>query len=287
MNGRLIQKLFLDPNNRLPIYKVSVNRGVIRFSDTLQHLIRVSVLDAYGNESQLLFNVHSAGMVNPPVVRRYDSAFVTRFYYNRMNVFEKPDIKLMVPAGALFDNLNFTFSREKSDTLILSDIFNIHQMYVPLNKSYTLSIKPLNLVSGLHNKAMIVSMGKNGARISYGGVYKDGFVTAQVKNFGRFFIAVDTMAPLITPENFLDDTEYSEGQTISFRVTDQESGIRKYSGYVDKKWALFEYDAKNDLLSYTIDRQRLAKGEKHIIEIMVADKRDNVSHFRGNFFFSQ
>jgi murein DD-endopeptidase MepM/ murein hydrolase activator NlpD len=283
-SGKNIQKLFLDPNNRLPIYKVSVNRGIIYFSDTLMHNIRIAVTDAYGNVSDLKFRVRSA-YLPLSVTMQDDSNVVAAFNYDTLNVFEEPDIRVVIPRNALYKNIRFRFSREPSDSNGLSDIFNIHEVYTPLNKSYVISIKPKDLSPKLQSKVLMASMDEKGQWVSQGGNYKNGFVTAQVQTFGRFFIAVDTISPEIIPVSFTPDKNYAEGQVISFRITDKGSGISKYAGYIDKHWVLFEYDGKKDLLTYTMDGKRLEKGKKHKLEIITTDNRDNVTRFTDGFNF--
>ncbi len=115
-SGKNIQKLFLDPNNRLPIYKVSVNRGVIHFSDTLMHNIRIAVTDAYGNVSDLKFRVRSAAYLPLSLTMQDDSNTVAEFNYDTLNVFEEPDIRIVIPRNALYNNIRFRFSREPSDS---------------------------------------------------------------------------------------------------------------------------------------------------------------------------
>jgi len=284
-SGKNIQKLFLDPNNRLPIYKVAVNRGVIHFSDTLLYNMCIAVSDAYGNESKLKFRVRSAGYIPLSVNMQDDSNVVAEFKYDSLNVFEEPDIRVVLPRNALYRNIRFRFSRETSDSTGLSDIFNVHEVFTPLSKSCVVSIKPKNICPKLQSKVLLASMDEKGQWINQGGNFKNGFVTAQVKTFGRFIIAVDTINPEIIPVKFIPDKNYAEGQVISFRITDKGSGISKYAGYIDKRWALFEYDGKNDLLTYTMDGKRLEKGRFHKFEIMVTDERDNVARFAGGFYF--
>jgi hypothetical protein len=164
-------------------------------------------------------------------------------------------------------------------------VHQVHNEYTPLLKSFILSVKPVYLPEYLQDKALIASPGPKGEWISQGGAYKNGFVTAQVKTFGRFFIAVDTLNPIISPVSFKAGNKYAQGQALTFRIADNQSGIRKYNGYIDKKWALFEYDAKNDMLSYSIDEARLEKDRSHILEIIVTDNKDNTASFRGEFFY--
>jgi hypothetical protein len=284
-SGKTIQKLFVEPNNRLSIYKGVIDRGIIRFSDTLVHMMAMSVEDAYGNLSSLHFKVRSSSIRYSPQNREEDSNVVARFCYDSLNVFEQADVKVVVPRDALFTNIRFRFSKEKCDSVNLSDVFEIHQVYTPLNKPYILSIKPYKIPAGLHSKVLIAGVNENGNWSSYGGNFKNGFVTTQLKTFGRFYITVDTLNPVITPVDFASDKKYTEGQVISFRIADKQSGIRKYSGTIDKNWALFEYDAKNNLLTYTMDEKRIGTGKKHSVEIMVADNRDNVTHFLDSFYF--
>jgi murein DD-endopeptidase MepM/ murein hydrolase activator NlpD len=282
-SGKNIQKLFLDPNNRLPIYKVAVNQGIIHFSDTLLHKMCITVSDAYGNESDLKFRVRSAAYFPFPRSAQDDSNIVAEFHYDTLNVFEEADVRIVIPRFALYNNIRFRFSREPSDSTALSDIFNIHDVFTPLNKSYVVSIRPKNLDPKLFGKVLLTGMDEKGQWISQGGNYKNGFVTAQVRNFGRFILAVDTLNPEIIPVNFIPGKEYAEGQVLSFRIRDKESGISKYAGYIDKHWALFEYDEKKDLLTYTVDGKRLERGRAHKLEIIITDNRDNVTRFTVGF----
>jgi len=284
ISGRKIQKLFIDPNNRLKIYKVAVNRGVLQMTDTLMHTIRIVVKDTYANEAVLHFSIQNTAAVSQ-LKNKNDSTIVGRFRYNTLNVFENQDIRIVVPRDALFNNIDFHYAQIKNDSCLWSVIHLVHNEFTPLFKSYILSIRPSNLPLVLQDKALIASPGKNGEWISQGGEFKNGFVTTQVKSFGQFFIAVDTVSPVINPVAFKAGDRYTTNQVISFNITDSQSGIRKCNGYIDKKWALFEYDAKNDQLTYTIDDSRLEKDRSHVLDIIVTDNKDNVTNYKTEFFY--
>lgn len=282
---RKIQKLFLDPNNKLVIYKVAVNRGILNLQDTLKHKVRIIVRDTYGNESALSFIIQATGRAFQPGDGIHLPTYADEFRYDTLNVFEDQDIRIMVPKDALFDNIGFQYARINNDSCKWSLIHQVHNEYTPLLRAYILSIRPSYLPANLQGKALIAGQIKTGEWVSQGGEYKNGFVTSQVKTFGRFCITVDTLSPEIIPVSFKAGNRYASGQVLTFQITDTLSGIRKYNGYIDKKWALFEYDAKNDLLSYRIDGSRLEKNRTHLFEIIVADNKDNVASFRGEFFY--
>lgn len=282
-SGRIIQKLYVDPNNKLGIYATSTDRGIFRFSDTLLHQARITVADVYGNESVLSFMLKSSLPEVSPAPVPKDSSVVSTFRYDDLNVFEDGDVRVVVPEDALYDNIYFQYEKILSCTGCLSDTFAVHNVYTPLHKSYILSINPKNLPSEFRDKVFIARKDKDGKMVGYGGEYRNGFVTTQLRSFGRFYLAIDTTGPVIFPLRFMENGQYTGGQMLSFTIKDPESGIRNYNGYIDGEWTLFKYDAKNDLLTYLIDEERLTKSGTHQIEIIVTDDQDNISHFRSSF----
>ena len=258
----------------------------MRFSDALEHNIIISVADAYDNRSDLLFKVHSSELKGPVAsLIRNDTNTVANFYYDSLNVYETPEVRVVVPKDALFDNIKFQFTRTETDSGKFSPVFGIHREETPLKKSIVLSIKPRNLPPYLRSKAGITGIGAKGNVISQGGSYKNGYLTAQVKSFGRFYISIDTIVPVINPSGFRQGGKYTDGQLLTFRIRDYGSGIAKYSGYIDQEWALFEYDGKNDLLFYRIDGKRIQRGKTHKIEVIVSDNRENFNRFESTFYY--
>lgn len=69
--------------------------------------------------------------------------------------------------------------------------------------------------------------------------------------------------------------------TIRFSITDKLSGIVSYKGLLDGRWILMEYDAKNDRLQCTLDKQ-IAAGE-HTLKVIVTDDVKNESTYTLKF----
>jgi hypothetical protein len=284
-SDRKIQKLFLDPNNKLSIYSKVLNRGICCFSDSLKHFVSIIVKDAYNNQTSLSFTVKSIKYDLTVPTKLTDSSVVASFYYDSLNVFETENIKIVVPQDALFDNIAFSYSKEKPNDSLISDIHIVHNELTPLNKPYILSVKPFNLPHHLLIKALIVQVDKNNNLTAVGGNYTKGYVTATVKKFGKFAIALDSVPPQIIPITFVNKKKYVENQLISFKVMDNLSGISTYNGYIDGKWALFEYDPKKDLVFYKTDAARLAHDQLHHLELIITDNKNNISKFSGYFYF--
>jgi hypothetical protein len=284
-SGKKIQKLFIDPNNKLAIYKHALNRGIIQPDDNAAHTIQVVVRDTYGNSSALNFKLKFTRPSNAMLPGENDSLVVATFFYDSLNVYENTDIRVAVPRDALFDNIHFTYAKYSNDSIPYSAVHQVHNEYTPLFKPYILSIKPRGLPASFSSSALIARRESDGSWVSVGGDFKNGFVSARVKVFGQFIVTVDTAPPVIKPLLFNSGGKYVARQVIAFTIADSLSGIRKYAGYIDKKWALFEYDAKNHLLSYTLDDNRLEKDKMHLVELYVTDNKDNVTRFRDSFYY--
>ncbi|MBL4734476.1 MAG: M23 family metallopeptidase [Flavobacteriales bacterium] len=63
--GKHLQKSFIAPNNRLSIYKQSLNRGIVSFDDLKAHEMKYIIKDAYGNTSTLTIPVQGQMYIAP------------------------------------------------------------------------------------------------------------------------------------------------------------------------------------------------------------------------------
>ncbi len=128
----------------------------------------------------------------------------------------------------------------------------------------------------LGDKAVIT-----GAGLCDSSYYDNGYVKARARVFGEYFIRLDTVAPVITPVNIHNGSNFSKTKKIFFRMSDNLTGIKTYNGRIDGKWVLMEWDYKTKLLSYTFD-DSITNG-KHTFELSVGDGKNNISTFTADF----
>jgi hypothetical protein len=107
-------------------------------------------------------------------------------------------------------------------------------------------------------------------------------VKAMPKNFGSFFIAIDTIAPTIVPVNIANGKNMAGLSKMSFRISDGLSGIKSFNGYIDGKWVLMEFDTKTANLWHNFDERTLAG--KHTFELIVVDMKENVKRYAIDFY---
>lgn len=271
---RSIQKSFVEPGNPLKIYSGLINNGRINFNDGATHQLRYIITDSKGNSSVLPFTVNAgsapiATPVIPPGII---------YPYNKVNEFNTEDIKVVFPQGTLYSDLNFTYKKLPKPTgNAWSAVHQIHNRYTPLHIGFNISIKADNLPENLKNKALIVN--SNGS--SQGGFFENGYVKATPKNFGSFYIAIDTIAPRIIPVNISEGKNMAGLSKIFFKISDNLSGIKSFNGYIDGKWALMEFDTKTATLWHSFD-ERTASG-KHTLELVVVDMKENTRKYTVTF----
>lgn len=278
-----IEKEFVLPNDHLRLYRKKVNNGIFNFSDGKRHRVEIIIRDIFDNQSVLSFYVKSdirrktrqtAGTGNLSAVMPFE----------RNNRFSAKNVIVNIPSGTLFDTLFFQFSKTRGIPGSYSDMYHIHNRYTPLNRTFTLSIKPDRLPSsGKESKLLIVGYDNNLKKTPLLSTLDNGYLTATPDNLGDFYVGIDTVAPTIKPLDFTEGADLRGKTELRIRVADDFSGIKSYEPFIDDKWALFEYSQKENMLIYRFDSKRITKGSRHELSLKVTDYRDNVSSYRCSF----
>ncbi|RYE57949.1 MAG: M23 family metallopeptidase [Sphingobacteriales bacterium] len=270
-----IQKSFKDPGNPLPIYSGLVNNGRLTLHDDKVHAVRYTVTDVKGNKSVLIFNVRQVvgtGIKTPAPKEGI------LYSYNRQNEYKTDAVSIVFPFGTLYNDLNFIYkTTSKPIRNAFSEVHEIHNTLTPLHNGFDLWIKPDSTLGALKDKALIV----NTSRISQGGYFEDGYIKAKPRVFGNYFVAVDTVPPTIVPVNIGPNKNMSQAGRISFRISDNLSGIKSFNGYIDGQWILMEFDAKTASLWHIFDN-KISKGQ-HTFELIVEDMKANAKKYVVTF----
>lgn len=273
---RSIQKSFVDPGNPLTIYSNLVNNGRIEFTDGKLHRLKYTVSDATGNKSTLSFNVQAddKAIINTP-----EPTTGTTYSYATVNEFNNAEVKVILPKGTLYNDLNFTYKTlPKPLSNAFSNIHQIHNPLTPLHIGFEIWIKADSSFNKYKEKALIVST----SRSSQGGYFENGYVKAKPRTFGSYFIAIDTVPPTIVPVNISAGKSMAGISKMSFKIRDNLSGIKNFNGYIDGKWVLMEFDTKTASLWHTFD-DSTGPG-KHTLEIIVSDMKDNIKNYSISFY---
>jgi hypothetical protein len=205
--------------------------------------------------------------------------------YNKINRYIADDIYIAIPSGALYDTIYFSYSKQQGTAGMLSDLHYVHNKYTPVHKAYNLAIKPAVIPAGKESKLLLIQTDGNSKMSPVSSKFEDGYVTGEPLSFGMFYVGIDTIAPVISSNGFTPGADLRGRKELRIRIRDDFSGIGSYEPVIDGKWALFEYDQKNEVLIYNFTYKRLKEGTKHALTLEVTDNKGNKSEYSCDFLW--
>jgi hypothetical protein len=278
-----VERCFRLPGNHLySLYNDTNKTGYQLFTDDGTHDIKITVSDFNGNKSLIEFQTVTYASLNNQKYQVKPLGALPASHSKGIAV-HKNQLDVVIPAGALFGDFLYTDSEQKRPEY-LSPVYTVGDAYEPIFLPITIGIKPTeNISDSLKPKCVIVRLDPDGSWHSCGGSWNGKFLTAKSNKFGQFVILPDTIAPSITKEYVPADMNSFRGGVVQIKIDDILSGISTYSGMIDGKWTLFEYDKKEKML--TADIMSMMENKEHSIEMTVTDERGNIAVWKSNFYF--
>lgn len=276
-----IHKCYLEPNNKLPIYPISINRGHVFFSDDKAHAIRFVVKDAYGNTSILQDTVYSTSQ--PLKNSRISDQYLQEWAWNKAYYPQTADYAFEFPAENIYRNEVIRVTDRGHSPSYHSHVVEIGDDDIPVHANYKIKLDRSDVPDSLLPFVFVAQLNGNNRIVRSAGNKRDGnWITGTAKAFGKFALAIDSVSPTISPVNIAEGKEFDVYQTFSFNASDALTGIAKYDLYIDNNWALIAYDAKYDRFTYTIDPNKILPGI-HRLQFVVTDEVGNSRTFECNF----
>lgn len=270
-----VQKLFIEKNNPLSIYKNHVDNGVLTINDSLSYQYGIKIKDYAGNVTAI--NVPIVGKIdtlatpNPPI------ATDNYAYSDQPFTFSDGKFSVYIPKGALYEHtfLNLTSS---------SDTLHFHNEETPLHKNAIISYD-LSAYSGEDREKLYLGrLNRKGNDIYYTSTrIKDNALTTATKIFGKYTIGMDKTPPVITPKNVANGRWMSKYRYLKFKIEDAKSGIRGYRATVNGKFILMEYDYKTNTLVHDFNDNIVTDTENNL-KLIVTDNVGNSTTFETTFF---
>ncbi len=272
--GRVIEKGFALPGAKTSFYRGMINYGLIELTDNELHDVKYILKDANGNESVLNFKIKNSGPTTP------EKSAIKGKYFNYLtdNSFSTNEVKVHFPKGIFYDDLDFIYNVSPKTASSLSKIHHIHNKLTPVHQAYELQIKVDSNLFSIKDKLVVV----NANGVSQGGEFSHGFIKANPRVLGNFYLKSDVLAPVIVPVNVREGVNLSKESKIALRISDNLSGIKSFDGYIDNNWVLMEYEQRNGSLWHTFD-SRTGFG-KHTFKLVVTDMKNNTNTYSINFF---
>ena len=272
--GQRVQKLFQLSEYPLSVVAGNKKDGTIKVQPGSSYNYRVELYDFHGNKVELLLPIEFYS--SEPTIKKSIQKTPYFVKYRKESIFEKENVSVEIPEYAFYNDfyLNFDVSNE---------ILTLHDDSVPVHKNITITF---NDVKGLTEeqlaKTYIATL--DGYKLEYNKTYRKGnSFSIKTKSLGKYKLSQDTTPPRIYNVNFVEGKTLKDQKTISVLVTDLQSDINTYNGYLNGKWILLEYDYKTKKLVHNLDDNICVQG-RNDLKIVVTDNLQNSTTFESYFF---
>ena len=277
-NKKRIQKLYVEDYNPLKFYKTKLNNGYISVNHGESYNYEIHLADANGNTSKLTVPIIGDSSIN-------NFNYNTNKNLNKFNLIETKkdykfdfiDAKVSIPKGAFYKDVLLDISF-KNDTL------SIDKDTIPLLKPITISFNIDRYNDSIKDRLFVGKLSQNNKILSYS--YTMDVLNnkkSTTKSLGNYMIGLDTINPSISPIGFKQNDWISDFTNLKIKVKDNESGIRKYNGWINDKWILFELNTKKGVLVYDF-YDNVIKEAKNNLYIEVIDNVGNISKYKTVFY---
>ena len=272
---RRFQKLFIQKNNPLSIYKTERNHGVISLIESSKHLIKIEVLDFKKNITKIFIPIKGDKYKN---ILNNDNDFkigdINKLFINRNKRYfiNQHNSSLHIEKETFYRNL---FIKKNSST----DTLNLGSDTVPLLKSFKIKFKKPNY----KNSYIGIQNDKSNKLSFVSSTIKEDSIIAFSKRLGKYIVSRDTINPTITPLGFSKNDWISNLDYLKFQVRDTQTGIKNYRASINNKWVLMEPFNKNGVIRYDF-KDNIINKSKNVFKIEVSDNVGNTSVFETIFY---
>ena len=276
LKHKWVQCFFKLRGNHLDsIYRfLNKSMGAINIEDKKVHEVKIIVKDDRNNSSTILFCIKSADQPKQTIAHKSEIKFIA----GQQNNFSDPNVTFSLDAKQLYDDIYFVFNKI-SAVGIYSDRYRLHYAYVPVHHYFELQMKPNKPVPfALRSKVVIMYSDDKDEDGRVATFEDNGWYKAKVRNFGTYWLDIDTTAPVIKSMQ-KNGANLSKAKQITFDVKDEVTSVRSFSGYLDGKWICFEQHGSS--FFYKFD-EHCPKG-KHKLIFKAEDENENASTYNLNF----
>ena len=276
-SGNRYVRTEVDKHNKLSMYELKKGIVSIDEGDTVAISYRVS--DYMGNTSRVDFCLvgDSITDVNPPEMSR--SHYLVKGDGSLNSTVSLDGLKVTAEKGTFFRDtfVKVAALTDSTSKGCASRTFQYGEWDMTTFKQLKVKLRPDERWAC--DKRLYVAHIENGKTTSLGGKLVDGWVVTDTRTMGIYVLKIDSVAPRITPINFKNESDVSKLKALKLTITDDMTGIKSYNMYLNDKWVLGQYDAKNSLLYYEID-ERMKPGTNSL-KVVVRDDAGNEKVYKA------
>ncbi|MBD3863916.1 M23 family metallopeptidase [Olleya marilimosa] len=270
-----LQKLYLDTNNPLSLYKEKIDDGYLVIYDTVSNVYKVKISDFEGNETNIDINIKGVEKQPNDVASNFTSPYYIKS--SEAMVLEDQNIKVEFPKETFYDDFFIDFK-------VSGDTLKLHENNLASKKYFTINYDVSHYNPEDLKQVYIARLVGWNNFLSYSSTQrKDNTLFTRTKNLGTYCLARDTVNPTITPVSFKDGQWLSKYRFLKVKIDDEHTGISNYRATLNGQWILMEYDYKKKTLTYDFN-DKVVTDTKNNLKIIVTDNVGNSTTFEASFF---
>ena len=263
-------------------YPTLVNRGVVTTTAEQTRDVEFLITDDCGNTSTLKFQIVGKADADCFKGEIDQEAYIVEYNHDFADKVDDV-LSVVIPKGALYESIAMKMGRSdveiKADSTVsvLSPAYTIHDADTPLQTSIGV-VFSMPIEEALQPYTAMASVAANG-RLSYvGGTYRNRRFTARTSTFGTFCLVADRTAPVIRPQ-FTDGQDCRSRNSISFRLSDNFSGVSTYTATIDGQWVAIDYARSRATIN--LAAEGITGGKSHTVQLTAKDSCGNTATWQG------
>lgn len=265
-------KLFKDPNNKLNLYTTLKNNGHYTYDPHKVYYAKVICKDLKGNISLLDWHFKTS----EPFLESIPKGNYT-INHNEDISLNHDELEISFSAKSLYTSLDLNIDYKKDDSI---PSFKLEPEFTPIHQKVNVKIECPDVYKARIDKVCVIhKIGK------YKSWVKPKInrlnLDFRIRNFGSFTFDIDTDDPYATFPHLKENQNASKHKRISIKAYDLHSGVKSYSGKLDGKWVILEYDPKRNSFYYYFEEK--PDGQKHTFEFEIIDICSNKNIIKRNF----
>ena len=266
------QKLFSKVPYPLSLVQENKKMNGVQVKKNNSYNYKIEVSDYHGNKTIVNIPLEYKDEPLLPQTSKGKYFIKAKNDYN----FEFETASVYFPPNLFYENCFLNI--EETNGVLLMD-----SNYEAMQSAMTISFDISKLSEEEQKKAFIA--GINGYQLEYNSSFRKGnTLSAKIKSFGKFKVALDTIPPRVFNPNFVEGSNVSKLNTLTISITDMLSGIDSFNAYLNDEWILMEYDYKTKKLTHNISDGKIKSG-LNAFKLIVTDKLNNNTIFTSNFTY--
>ncbi|MDD4150638.1 MAG: M23 family metallopeptidase [Bacteroidales bacterium] len=269
-----VHKLYIEPNNDMMIYPLSVNDGIFNVIVGEKSRIKIEVYDYANNKSVVEFSISG-------VEADFDDTSVNENFleWDKTNIFLDESCRVEIDSAVLFKDEIIFFTRLRDGKY--SGVYKLGDENIPLKKDFKISFFVDDKFLNYLDKMFVVREREGIVRYIKPEVCQN-YISASSSYFGKFYLWLDTIPPKITPINVSKNKNMKNVSYIELKIEDNFSGIADYDMYINGDWVLGRYEPRGSRIKYYFD-SKMAVADKYDLKVVVKDNVNNISVYETDF----